>query len=329
MDKNKKNLIITLTDENFVNQAKQLFSSVYLNSGWEGEYMLLTNNLSLEDTLWFESRGILVYDQPLLTSRPLGAKAYPPILLSKFYFFKEDFKKWNKIIFLDADIIVKASLNRLLKLKSFNAPLAAGLRLKDEFINKSDNLKKLGEEYDLKRVAFNSGVFVFDTSIIKRETFNDLILFYEKYKNISEFGDESILNLFFYKKWKLLPIIYNSTPHYMKKYFGINKNKLLAIIIHFVCAKIKPWNPKSTYYEEWSHNFKKADKIDLNSRLKASKIYSNWELYSYNRYFKQRQIICFLRPVFFFIDRQIGRVGLFVKKISPSLYNVIRIKKDE
>ena len=328
MSNNKKNLIITLTDANFVKQAKQLFASVYFNAGWEGDYMLLASNLSPEDVLWFESRGIIVYSPPLLNDSALGYKAYPPLLLSKFYLFQEYFKKWQKIIFLDADIIVQASLDRLLKLNGFNAPLAIDLRLKGEFVDQEDKLKVLRDKYDLRGPAFNSGVFIFDTDIIEGNTFKNILSFYEKYKTVSEFGDESILNLFFYKKWRLLPMIYNSTPHHMEKYYGINKNRLLAIIIHFVCAKVKPWNPQSSYYEEWSYNLERADKIDLNLRPKAPKVYSDWELYRYAKYFKQRQIICFLRPLFFFIDHQIGQLGLFIQKTHPNLYRRIRLKKD-
>ena len=37
--------MVTLADENYIDQAKQLFSSVYWNSGWKGDYMLLAHNI--------------------------------------------------------------------------------------------------------------------------------------------------------------------------------------------------------------------------------------------------------------------------------------------
>ena len=33
---NKKNLLVTLADNNYIDQAKQVFSSVYFNAGWSG-----------------------------------------------------------------------------------------------------------------------------------------------------------------------------------------------------------------------------------------------------------------------------------------------------
>jgi lipopolysaccharide biosynthesis glycosyltransferase len=110
---NKKDLIVTLADANFVDQAKQLFSSVYFKAGWAGDYLLLTNNLSDLDRAWFENKGIIVYNQPLISKEAFSEKAYPPLLFSKFYLFTRYFKKWRKVIFLDADIIVRGSLEEL------------------------------------------------------------------------------------------------------------------------------------------------------------------------------------------------------------------------
>jgi len=39
----KKSVLVTLADENYIYQAKQLFSSVYFNVGWRGDYMLLAH----------------------------------------------------------------------------------------------------------------------------------------------------------------------------------------------------------------------------------------------------------------------------------------------
>ena len=44
----KKNLLVTLADENYIDRAKQLFSSVYFNAGWKGDYMLLAHEIPEE-----------------------------------------------------------------------------------------------------------------------------------------------------------------------------------------------------------------------------------------------------------------------------------------
>lgn len=335
MNQERVNLLITMADANYISQAKQLFSSVYFNAGWAGDYMLLTNNLSQQDTLWFELRGIIVYDQPLLTQIPLGSKAYPPILLSKFYLFQEYFKKWNKIIYLDADIIVEASLDGLTKLSGFNAPVATTFRLKNEFVDNKQALKKLKQIYNLHSQAFNSGVFVLDTELLTNNTYNEIIDLYNNYQDISEYGEESILNLFFYQKWKLLPLVYNFVPWYVRKTYGVN-NTLFAVVIHFVCAKIKPWDKNSSHYQKWSDNLKKAEDINLFARPKATKIMSEKQIRRYLYYLKLRLFLNFwYRPVyliytkiFYLTDRQIGRLGLYLKEHKPALYyRLIKFKK--
>ena len=53
---NKKDLLVTLADRNYINQVKQLFSSVYWNAGWKGDYMLLTHEIPEKDLKWFRTK---------------------------------------------------------------------------------------------------------------------------------------------------------------------------------------------------------------------------------------------------------------------------------
>jgi len=326
----KKNLIVTLADSNFIDQVKQLFSSVYFNAGWEGDYLLLACGLSEGDKLWFENKGIIVYSQPFLSDSLLGLKSYPPIVLSKFYLFKEYFKQWQKIIFLDADIIVSASLDNLLKRGGFNAPRAITIRLKDEFVSDRTKNKVVREKYNLQRLAFNTGVLVFDSEIIKSNTYEEIISLYNEFKDVYQFQEESALNLYFYNRWRLLPMIYNSSPWYFDTVYKITSDNLLACVIHFLCG-LKPWDKKSPYYTEWSLNLKKAAEINLLQRPMAKKI-SLSRLYKYLLYLKIRKFYIFIRKFFnfcfLFIDKQVGRIGLLIKKERPDLFSrLIKYKK--
>jgi len=325
MNKDKKNLLVTLADSNFIDQAKQLFSSVYFNSGWEGDYLLLTSGLADKDALWFKEKGILVYDGPVLSREKIGLKKYPAIVLTKFFLFKEYFKSWSTIIFLDADIIVKSSLDNLLASTDFSAPRAT-FKLKEEFAKDGPVMSKLKDNYSLLEDAFNSGVFVFNTDLIKTDTFAKIISLYDEYGRLNVYGEEATLNLFFYRNWKILPPIYNFAPSYMGRYYGIKKNKVRAIIIHFICEKFKPWNEKSLYYNEWSDNLKKAENINLNNRPKGTRLFKEREQVAYLRFLKLRKVFYVLPNL---IDRYIGLVGLVIKKINPKLYKLIRFKKDE
>ena len=321
---NKKDLIVTLADANFIDQAKQLFSSVYFKAGWQGDYLLITHNLSSQDKAWFESRGIIVYDPPLLSDESFSEKSYPPVLFSKFYLFTSYFKKWRKIVFLDADIIVQSSLDYLLQFDKISATKAITLRLKDEFSKQKKLSHDFKRTYNLKSTAFGTGVFVLDTDLIKEDTFTSIMTLHNQFKDICQYGEESILNLYFYKKWHKLPIIFNAAPWYLEKFYGLKTNKFTAVIIHFNCYLIKPWNKESSYYKEWLDNLLLADKIDTSRPVHAAYQLSPVYLRRYLRLLKFKRFVCWLK-----LDHQIGELGLLIERKMPSLYKVINIRKND
>lgn len=331
MDIKKKDLLVTLADANFINQAKQLFSSVYFSAGWQGDYLLITNGISEKDLNWFRDKGILIYDAPLLDNSRQGEKTYPPIVLSKFYLFQDYFKQWNKIIFLDADIIVRGPLDYLLGLSGFSAAEAVSFRLRNEFIDDQERIKEISQKYDLRGRALATGVMVIDSDIIKQNTFKEINSLYERFKYIYQYSEESTLNLYFYKNWNILPSIYNSIPGYINKIYGIKKNKVLAVIFHFVCDTIKPWEKGNPYYQEWFDNFKKAEMIDLAKRPAALKMFSKKGFFWYTLGLQFSRFIypvTFVRKLFFYFDEQIGRLGIYLQKNNPKLYHgLLRIKK--
>ena len=111
--KNKK-LLVTLANESYLDQAKQLFSSVYFNAGWDGDYMLLAHDIPEEKLVWFRDKGILIKKcSPIVRDNYKGIVSQAAF--SKFYLFETDMKKWEKIIFLDGDIIVKNCLTDILE----------------------------------------------------------------------------------------------------------------------------------------------------------------------------------------------------------------------
>ncbi len=178
----KKNLLVTLADSNYVDQAKQLFSSVYWNAGWKGDYMLLAYDIPEKDLRWFRDKGILVREcEPILTESEIRIGHAPLTTLSKFYLFTTEFKKWKNIVFLDGDIIVRGSLDTLVQTRGFAAVRILNMlrtSLKGQFHdrNRSNNhlFKELESQCDLRRPAFNSGVMAFNTDIISENDFQNL-----------------------------------------------------------------------------------------------------------------------------------------------------------
>lgn len=311
-NKIKRNLLVTLADKNYVEQAKQLFSSVYWNAGWKGDYMLLSHEIPEKKLKWFRKKGILIKK-----CKPLN---FPDMRLSKFYLFTPEFKKWKNIVFLDADIIVKASIKDLTKIKGFYAVHDFFPKIKDQFpFKKRDkNLyKEFKIKYNFNEDAFNSGAIAFSTDIIEKNSFSELKIL-TKYIIFSHTGEQGILNLLFYKKWKELPLVFNFNPFLaVHPYLTKKGPRIKGIIMHFPGSR-KPWNSKySFYYREWKLNLDKAELINIKNPIKKTRKYSEEEIQKYSKYLRKR---IFLYSPINFLDKAIGLFGVFLKKKIPKIY---------
>ena len=270
-EKVKKDLLVTNADKNFVKQAKQLFSSAYFNSGWDGDYMLLSQGIPSDELNWFSDRGILVKKcEPLLMEEQhsIGSNKWPLTVLNTIYLFNSDFRKWRTIICVDADMIIRASLDSLRGLKGIYAVQGLfaptlGVRIYKHKNKISNEMSKtLRKEYKFSSPTFNGGVIVFSTDLIEIETFDELKKLLYKYQGSLTSNEEEILNLYFHRKWKKLPYVFNVYVNSLR-----DPGAADGIILHFMGYKgteeEKPWNKKSLYYHEWKTNLVNAEKIDL------------------------------------------------------------------
>jgi len=268
LEKMKKNLLVTLADRNWINQAKQLFSTAYWNAGWKGDYMLLSEEIPEKDLKWFKEKGILIKEVKPLYKKRIGSM--PPGVLDKFYLFIPYFKKWKNVVYLDSDIIIRNSLENLANVKGFAAVVNfADPRLEHQIVEnrKKFFLRRSKGKFNLDEISFNSGVFAFSTDIIKQNSFEELKKLFSKYKKESQFGEQLTLNLYFYKRWIKLPLFYNIHPIYLEKYCGISPKKINGAILHFPrYDKVdkRCWDKGNYFYKEWKFNLERAELIDLN-----------------------------------------------------------------
>lgn len=291
----KSSVVVTLADSAYITKAKQLFSSVYFNAGWKGDYLLLAHNISNKNLTWFTKKGIVVKKCEPLFHGKVGR--YSPVLTSKIYLFTEDMKKWKKVIYLDTDIIVRASLDKLLEIEGYAAvPEFDRKRLVDQFLltKKSDKekmkkiLKQLGKDYNLNSLSFNAGVIVFSTDAIKHDTFSNMKKLIRMCGGISAYGDQAMQNLYFYHTWKKLPQAYNLNPDFLIDHFNIKPGNIKGIILHFIAIgeEHKPWHTKNYFYSEWKENVKKADLIDTRKILAPREVWSEIDIKLYTLYLK-------------------------------------------
>jgi len=328
--KTKRNLLVILADKNYVEQAKQLFSSVYFNAGWKGDYMLFAYKIPEKELKWFRKKGILVKK-----CKPLSHKDFsrwPASTLSKFYLFTPEFKKWKNIVYLDADIIVRASLDKLTKIKGLAA--FGTWKLSKHFLNpihikleKIDRniLNRLKKDYNLNEISFNTGVMAFSTDLIEKDTFSKLKKLFELYNKINAVAEGSIINLMFYKKWKKLPFVYNVGPDHLINFNNVESEKIRGIILHFLGSK--PWNTTNYFYREWKSNLKRAELINL-KKIQNAKIWTKKEIEEYSLYLENMRKCYSYKYTFFkiklFIDRHIGLLGIFLKNNFPKLYYFLK-----
>jgi lipopolysaccharide biosynthesis glycosyltransferase len=324
----KKNLLVTLADKNYIQHAKQLFSSVYWNAGWNGDYMLLAHEIPEEELVWFTSKGILVKRCRPLYDKHIGKENYPPVVFNIFYLFTPEFRKWKNIVFLDGDIIVRASLNALTKIKGLASPNVVGDKLKYFFYDDVDveQFSMLEKNYNLNLPAFNCAVMAFSTDIIRDHMMEELMLIYQKYCKISS-GTDPTLNQFFYKKWKKLPVIYDITPEKIQKHTRIPASKLKGIIIHLRDNELS--DKTGAFYKEWETNLKKAELIDIHKVQNGNKwhavkiiLYSFYIRLFYKKFMIQNEIKPFIFHKLRFL---MGKIGILIKRFNPALY--YRLKK--
>jgi lipopolysaccharide biosynthesis glycosyltransferase len=292
----KKDLLVTLADGNYVDQAKQLFSSVYWNAGWKGDYMLLAYDIPEKDLKWFSDKGILVKEcVAILTGSDNYIGHAPLTTLSKFYLFTPEFMKWKNVVYLDGDIIVRGPLDALAQINGFAAArilnmLRTSLQGQFHDRNKSNNhlFKELESKYDLRRPAFNSGVMAYNTNIISEDDFQNIKNILLHFMDILFISEETVLNIYFYDKWCELSQVYNICPNYEIFHSGCSPDHLKGIVFHTYSnfPGGKPWNPKSPLYFEWKSNLDKADMIDLASPQDSKKTLSEKEEAEYDFYLK-------------------------------------------
>lgn len=227
----KENLLVTLADEKFIDQAKQLFSSAYWNGGWSGDFMLLAYSIPERKLLWFKNKGIFIkrLASPLIKVK--GGKwgsNYPAVVLAKLYVFHEDFKKWKHVVFLDNDVIVRANINRLNTIKGFGAVTDMLPFMENQI---TDSAKITANPEIMKAKVFNSGVFCFSTDIITKDTLPKILALANEYQERTiYYPDQAVLNVIFHSKWRRIPFFFNLYYFMLPLQYRNNPSKIKELV---------------------------------------------------------------------------------------------------
>jgi lipopolysaccharide biosynthesis glycosyltransferase len=291
-----KSLLVTSADKDYLNQAKQLFTSAFFNARWQGDFMLLTSEIPEKNLEWFRSKGIIIKKCQSLFKNYQNEKL---AMWNRLYVFSEEFKKWKNIIYLDSDIIIRDSLDEISSVKGFWA----------------------AKNIPPRPMAFNDGVMAFSTDIITGGTFQEIKNILNSNKKDEILEDQAILNLYFHEKWKILSEIYNLNPYLIIPRIAETEKilNLPAVVLHFY-GNYKPWDKKSFFYEEWNKNLEKADLMGF-KKLADANLPKIEEIKKRHKNIAVKKLLYWPARK---IDRVAGKIGYFLKCRAPMIYHFLK-----
>ncbi|MDD5068923.1 MAG: glycosyltransferase [Candidatus Pacebacteria bacterium] len=272
----KDSVLVTLADSSFLDQAKQLFGSAHHKGEWKGDFALIACDVPHEKLLWFREKGIFIHACPWpVLKKQDGGVFRLPAQFGKFHLFTNFFRQWKQIVFLDADIIVRASLEELSAGEGISASYdMENAPLERQFFSPTfdafkwdavteNMLKDLKKNFDLSTPSFNSGVLSFPSSLVLPDTFARISELFECYYLIERYCDQPILNLFFYKNWDPLPEKFNRFISATRSDSENIEHAKDASIVHFAGLAKKPWDKTSPFYDEWKENLAEAESLEI------------------------------------------------------------------
>ena len=139
----------------------------------------------------------------------------------KLYLFHSWFKQYRYIFYMDCGITILSDIAPILKEKTENKLLAHSdayptyeWKLRGQFdATNSDYFTDLAAKFNLDRNYFQTTVMLFDTNIIKDNTWDDLYKLAIAYP-ISRTNEQAIMCLYFSKEWQQMKIRNDDTYFY-------------------------------------------------------------------------------------------------------------------
>ena len=171
------------------------------------------------------------------------------------FYLPQVYPNLGKVIYLDADLVVRADIADLLHLGSLECHVLAAVSdgtfdSWEEYTKKgSKNLRHI----ESNQPTFNAGVFVTDLSKWQEQEVLEKMEGWIKIHRLAledfYFGTQSIINLTFYRDFQQLPPAWNVQP--MGWYDDISEETLRnGKILHWA-GKRKPWLADGLYKEYW------------------------------------------------------------------------------
>ena len=170
----------------------------------------------------------------------------------------------DKIIYMDADIIVNGNISKLYNI-DLKDNILAGAR--DLYIENMNYVNKIGLGDD--DLYVNAGILLMNLDLMRREKIgNKLIKTTEKMAGKIKFNDQDVLNIVCNKRIIEIDSIYNYTSNNLNKE---PKKSTKAKIIHYT-GENKPWliDTKHKLKNIWWKYYKTAEKIITKRKIRVA-----------------------------------------------------------
>ncbi len=150
----------------------------------------------------------------------------------KLHLFNIFFKKWNYIFYLDCGINIFSDISPIINTMTKNTLLAHSdayptyeWKLQNQFDKtNTEYFTKLNNKYNLNIDYFQTTIMLYDTTIIKNDTYNDLLNLTYEYP-ISKTNEQGIIALYFTNIQPLFRQIKTHNEHiYFYDYLSRNQN---------------------------------------------------------------------------------------------------------
>jgi hypothetical protein len=239
-----KTVIILMTDINYIDKTIHTIEEIRYIGKYNGDIVVMPEKHSVNsrlqdaaDSLRFTIKVFepidLTYIMFKLHDKPFkdsidGRELTKTFQWHKLHVFDTYFKQWDMIFYIDAgmhiyrDISVFTEIFLNEKEKANGAPVFLAhsdtyptyiWKLRNQFERYAypDEFRALETHINLDVDYFQSGILLFDSSVIENQTKNDLCVLANTYY-ISRTNEQGIMNIYFngiHKIWNPLPVYYN------------------------------------------------------------------------------------------------------------------------
>ena len=269
--------ILLSTDNNYVMPTGVLMHSICHHNKNVVYYILVDPCFSTESKRALEDIAVgydcaihfLCVDLAKLKYMPVGREDQPIHITKAAYFrlFVAELlpKDINRVLYLDGDIIVRKSLEKL-----WDTDLSGYSTGVVHDVNELNHCKSGRLPYPMNKGYFNSGVLLINLNYWREHNLiQKFMTFAQENEDILTLHDQDVLNCVLYDSLKWLPLTYNFENGFLlsSDYISfspaiqneIDKTKYDPAIIHFASAD-KPW--KITCYHPyvgvWRHYWRKS-----------------------------------------------------------------------